>query len=112
MSTHSTPTLPPKSDMACFVQVLTACFAAFAHGANDVANSIAPLAANIAIYNANALPKKSAVCMWEPLKGNVHTGQAVGRIGHRRAMGDMTRILIVWYAIDWRFLPHPSTLSP
>jgi len=43
---------------------LTACFSAFAHGANDVANSIGPLAAVFAIYSAGEIPKKSEVPLW------------------------------------------------
>lgn len=49
-----------------FVQVLTACTASFAHGANDIGNSVGPWAA---IYSAwstgNAAASKSPVPVWQ-----------------------------------------------
>eukprot|EP00996_Jenningsia_fusiforme_P000080 NODE_1045_length_1741_cov_25.739362_g922_i0.p1 GENE.NODE_1045_length_1741_cov_25.739362_g922_i0~~NODE_1045_length_1741_cov_25.739362_g922_i0.p1 ORF type:complete len:547 (-),score=107.10 NODE_1045_length_1741_cov_25.739362_g922_i0:101-1675(-) len=50
---------PATESMFDFAMVVTACFASFAHGANDVANAVAPLALNVAIYNANGIPKSS-----------------------------------------------------
>jgi PiT family inorganic phosphate transporter len=44
--------------------VITSCTVAFAHGANDVANAIGPLAAVIEIVKTNAIPKKVAVDLW------------------------------------------------
>lgn len=49
-----------------FVQVLTACTASFAHGANDIGNSVGPWAA---IYSAwstgNPVASKAAVPVWQ-----------------------------------------------
>jgi len=47
-----------------YLQVFTACLAAFAHGANDVANAMGPVAAIIGIYNSGSLASKSAVPIW------------------------------------------------
>lgn len=44
--------------------VITSCSVAFAHGANDVANSIGPLAAVIEIIKTNAIPKQVEVELW------------------------------------------------
>ena len=54
-----------KSEKACTsLQVITACFSSFAHGANDVANAIAPLATIYAIYSSGEFEKKSDVPVW------------------------------------------------
>merc|ERR1719189_3042472 len=52
-------------------QVLSACFAAFAHGSNDVANSIGPLAAVFAIWESGEVSKKSSVELWILTLGGV-----------------------------------------
>lgn len=47
-----------------WLQVFTACVSAFAHGSNDIANSIAPLAAIWEIYHEKELKGKSDVEVW------------------------------------------------
>ena len=47
-----------------YLQILSACFVAFAHGSNDVANAIGPLAAAIGILKTGAITMKSAVPLW------------------------------------------------
>jgi phosphate/sulfate permease len=47
-----------------YLQVVTASYVAFAHGANDVANGIGPTAAIYAIYRSNAVAMKMDVPIW------------------------------------------------
>ena len=47
-----------------YLQILSAGFVAFAHGANDVANAIGPLAAVINIVKTGTVAMKSAVPTW------------------------------------------------
>ena len=49
-----------------YLQILSACFVAFAHGANDVANSIGPLAAVVSLAKGGteALTAKTPVPIW------------------------------------------------
>ena len=51
------------------MQVLTSCCDAFAHGANDVANSIGPFSAIWHVYKKQELSKKSEVPIWILLIG-------------------------------------------
>lgn len=44
-----------------YLQILSACFVAFAHGANDVANAVGPLAAIISTAQVGYIEAKSAV---------------------------------------------------
>lgn len=53
------------------LQVFTACFSSFAHGANDVANAIGPYAAIVAIYDSGSVSKNSDVPIWILLLGGV-----------------------------------------
>jgi PiT family inorganic phosphate transporter len=46
------------------LQVITACYVAFAHGANDVANAIGPLAAVYSVFNNGNLLKQVPVPLW------------------------------------------------
>lgn len=47
-----------------YLQILSACFVAFAHGANDVANAIGPLSAVVATLDQGLVAVKSAVPIW------------------------------------------------
>lgn len=47
-----------------FLQILSACFVAFAHGANDVANAIGPLAAIIGIIKHKSVAMAAHTPLW------------------------------------------------
>ncbi len=47
-----------------YLQVLSASFVAFAHGANDVANAVGPLAAIISVLRTNVINMQSQVPLW------------------------------------------------
>jgi phosphate/sulfate permease len=53
------------------LQIITACFVAFAHGANDVANAVGPLAAIVQIHSFGELPAKVPVPLWILVLGGV-----------------------------------------
>lgn len=65
------------------LQVFTACFSAFAHGANDVANAIGPFAAIIAIYDHGIVNSKSDVPIWILLIGGVGIVIGLGTWGYK-----------------------------
>ncbi|MBM3198199.1 MAG: inorganic phosphate transporter, partial [Chlamydiae bacterium] len=50
--------------MFVFLQVLSACFIAFAHGANDVANAIGPVAAVLDVIKHGSVSEVSQVPSW------------------------------------------------
>ena len=53
------------------LMVVTACAIAFAHGSNDVANAVGPMAAVISIASEGAVAQKSAMPAWVLLIGGV-----------------------------------------
>ncbi|XAL98554.1 inorganic phosphate transporter [Phycisphaeraceae bacterium D3-23] len=59
-----------------YLQILSACFVAFAHGANDVANAIGPLSAAVQSLQDGAVAAKASVPLWALLLGG--TGIIVG----------------------------------
>jgi len=54
-----------------YLQILSACFVAFAHGANDVANAIGPLSAVVSTLDQGLVAVKSAVPVWALALGGV-----------------------------------------
>ncbi len=53
------------------LMVVTACAIAFAHGSNDVANAVGPMAAVISIASEGAVSQKSAMPAWILLVGGI-----------------------------------------
>ena len=53
------------------LMVFTACGMAFAHGSNDVANAVGPVAAIVSIVKTGAVAQKSALATWILLLGAV-----------------------------------------
>jgi PiT family inorganic phosphate transporter len=53
------------------LMVITACGMAFAHGSNDVANAIGPLAAVIGVATTGSIAAKSALPIWVLVIGGV-----------------------------------------
>lgn len=53
------------------LMIFTACGMAFAHGSNDVANAIGPVAAIVSIVKTGAVAQKSALATWILLLGAI-----------------------------------------
>ncbi len=58
-------------DIFKVLQILTACYVAFAHGANDVANAIGPLAAVLSVSSTHKIATMVPVPMWVLAMGGV-----------------------------------------
>ncbi|EGT37585.1 hypothetical protein CAEBREN_06717 [Caenorhabditis brenneri] len=65
------------------IQVFTACFAGFAHGAQDVSNAIAPLAALISIYRYKNTEQNEIVPIYVLLYGVLAICVGLWTLGHR-----------------------------
>jgi len=57
--------------LATPLQVLAACFKAFSHGANDVANAIGPVAAIVAVLHTSQVTQDVSIPIWLLLAGGV-----------------------------------------
>lgn len=69
--------------MANPLQVLSASFQAFSHGANDVANAIGPVAAIVAVVQTQKVEMQVAIPLWLLLLGGVGLAFGVYTWGHR-----------------------------
>ncbi len=54
-----------------WLQVITACFMAFAHGSNDVANAVGPVAGILAVVQTGTVGSEAAVPIWVLAAGGV-----------------------------------------
>ncbi|UCF89060.1 MAG: inorganic phosphate transporter [bacterium] len=66
-----------------YLQIGTACYVAFAHGANDVANAIGPFAAIVAVIKSGDLVMKVPVPMWILGLGGIGIVVGLGTWGYR-----------------------------
>ena len=65
------------------LMVFTACAMAFAHGSNDVANAVGPLAAIIGVLNTGSIAAKSVMPSWILLLGGVGIVLGLAVLGYR-----------------------------
>jgi PiT family inorganic phosphate transporter len=65
------------------LQILTACYVAFAHGANDVANAIGPLAAIFSVVKTKSVALQVEVPFWMLLIGGIAVGGGLLAFGTR-----------------------------
>lgn len=66
-----------------FLMILSACFLAFAHGANDVANAIGPVAAVVDIVQSGQVSPKAQVPIWILLLGGAGIVIGLATWGYR-----------------------------
>jgi PiT family inorganic phosphate transporter len=65
------------------LQVLTACYVAFAHGANDVANAIGPMAAIFSVVTTRSVAMQVEVPLWMLALGGLAVGGGLFAFGRR-----------------------------
>lgn len=77
------PENAPVQRLFAQLQVLTACYVAFAHGANDVANAIGPLAAIFSVIKTKSVALQVEVPLWMLLVGGIAVGGGLLMFGTR-----------------------------
>jgi PiT family inorganic phosphate transporter len=65
------------------LMVFTACAMAFAHGSNDVANAVGPLAAIIGVLNTGSIAAKSVMPSWILLLGGLGIVVGLAVLGYK-----------------------------
>lgn len=73
----------PVESVFAQLQVLTACYVAFAHGANDVANAIGPLAAIYSVVKTKSVALQVEVPFWMLFVGGIAVGGGLLAFGTR-----------------------------
>ncbi len=65
------------------LMIVTACAMAFAHGSNDVANAVGPMAAVISAASEGSVAQKAALPVWVLLLGGVGIVAGLAMLGHK-----------------------------
>ena len=65
------------------LQILTACYVAFAHGANDVANAVGPLAAIVSVARTGDILQRTTVPIWILVIGGIGIALGIATWGQR-----------------------------
>ena len=73
----------PLESIFAQLQILTASYVAFAHGANDVANAIGPIAAIFSVVKTKAVILQVKVPIWMLLVGGIAVGSGLLAFGTR-----------------------------
>jgi PiT family inorganic phosphate transporter len=76
-------TTAPLQSFFAHLQVMTACYVAFAHGANDVANAIGPLAAIFSVVKTGSVAMQIEVPVWMLAVGGIAVGGGLFAFGSR-----------------------------
>lgn len=86
----------PKSDKLCsWLQIFTSCFSSFAHGSNDLANAVAPLATIYSIYQTDNVSTTSDIPIWILLLGGAGIVFGLATWGYKiinRIGEDLTKV--------------------
>ena len=73
----------PVEKIFAQLQILTACYVAFAHGANDVANAVGPLAVIFSVIKTKSVALQVDVPFWMLFIGGVSVGGGLLAFGTR-----------------------------
>ena len=73
----------PLQAFFAHLQVMTACYVAFAHGANDVANAVGPLAAIFSVVKTKAVVMQVEVPVWMLAIGGIAVGGGLFAFGSK-----------------------------
>eukprot|EP01116_Phalansterium_solitarium_P000969 TRINITY_DN10788_c0_g1_i1.p1 TRINITY_DN10788_c0_g1~~TRINITY_DN10788_c0_g1_i1.p1 ORF type:complete len:549 (-),score=206.33 TRINITY_DN10788_c0_g1_i1:131-1777(-) len=87
--------LPPEERAFKIVQVMSACFIAFAHGSNDVANAAGPFAAIWDVYEGRTPGKSVGLPIWILIMSGVGLGTGPAMLGYRVMLTLGTKITSV-----------------
>jgi sodium-dependent phosphate transporter len=74
---------PTTEGLFSVLQVATAVFMSFAHGSNDVSNSIGPIAAAVAVYRTGSVASVSDVPLWILALGGAGIVAGLASFGYR-----------------------------
>jgi sodium-dependent phosphate transporter len=84
--------------------VFTACFAGFAHGANDVANAIAPLTALLAIYRDQSVDQQDPTPLYILFYGVLAICVGLWVLGDRGKGEEHEYVIILRFKFNFNYM--------